>query len=378
MSKDDKTPPENSAESKDPKDSKVTGNGASEDKKKEPSGSASKSTSMSGGKSVEKDGNSEADSAAKSVSEEQGEDADGVVAGAKGSSRSKDKAEKDPKAEPKKETSEDEKSFKFSKSSKDKKKSGDDGDVDAAGAEEKDGAKTAGGKGSTKRGGVPPWVAVLSVVILVVGLAGAVWQAIGYFQDRSDKNAAALRDEVIDVASQVVVNSLSFSADTIDEDQERLREGSTGEFLAQQDEYAEQIKQTVMDQGATTSAQISNSALSDINEDAGTATVLLVYTAQSEREELPPVSGRQAARVELIREGDQWKVAELVAIGSQVPVGESSEGVQELDDVTGGAGVDTSEKPDSDADGGAGAGGGDSDSDASPTSGAAATTAGGN
>lgn len=336
MSKDDKSPPENSADPKDskdstdPKDSKDTAAGAAKDTGNPPSKRESEATSTSSSKEAKK-----------------------------------------------------------SEESKKSKDSGED-----AGADREDGgdASTAGGEGAKKRGGVPAWVAVLSVVILVIGVAGAVWQAIGYFQDRSDKNAAALRDEVIDVASQVVVNSLSFSADTIDEDQERLREGSTGEFLAQQDEYAEQIKQTVVDQGATTSAQISNSALSDIDEDTGTATVLLVYTAQSEREELPPVSGRQAARVELIREGDQWKVAELVAIGAQVPVGESSEGVQQLDDVTGGAraGEDSGAGEDADAtsesdaasDSGSGSASGDDgedgDDDASPTSGAAATTAGGN
>lgn len=257
-------------------------------------------------------------------------------------------------------------------------------------------AKDVKDEDARKKSGAPKWLAVLSVVILVIGVAGAVWQGIGYFQDRSAKNAASLRDEVIDVASQVVVNSLSFSADTIDEDQERLRADSTGEFLKQQDEYAEQIKQTVTDQGATTSAQISNSALVDLNEDTGTATVLLVYTAQSEREELPPVSGRQAARVELVREGEDWKVAEMVAIGSQVPVGESSESVQQLDDVTGagedgtgsgeGSGNASDDGADADstagADAGAGnssrSGEGDRDADASPTSGAAATTAGGN
>jgi Mce-associated membrane protein len=337
VSKDDKTPPENSADpkdskdSKDPKDSKDTATGSAKDTGNPPSKRESEAASTSSSKEAKK-----------------------------------------------------------SEASKKSKDSGHDVGENRENREDGGDASSAGGEGAKKRGGVPAWVAVLSVVILVIGVAGAVWQAIGYFQDRSDKNAAALRDEVIDVASQVVVNSLSFSADTIDEDQERLREGSTGEFLAQQDEYAEQIKQTVVDQGATTSAQISNSALSDIDEDTGTATVLLVYTAQSEREELPPVSGRQAARVELIREGDQWKVAELVAIGAQVPVGESSEGVQQLDNVTGGAGggedSDAGEGADaaseSDADSGSGSASGDDgedgDDDASPTSGAAATTAGGN
>lgn len=344
MSKDDKTPPDNSADSKDTIDSEDTGTGTSADKStSKDEGSKSASSKSTDSKSTD----------------------------------SKDETDKNEGS--KSETK---------KSGTAKKSRTEDGDDDPSAA----------GEDAEKTRGAPKWLAVLSVVILVIGVAGAVWQGIGYFQDRSAKNAASLRDEVIDVASQVVVNSLSFSADTIDEDQERLRADSTGEFLKQQDEYAEQIKQTVTEQGATTSAQISNSALADLNEDTGTASVLLVYTAQSEREELPPVSGRQAARVELIREGEDWKVAELVPIGSQVPVGESSESVQQLDDVTGagedatGSGGESGTESDDDADadstadadsgaGSEGAGGSDeddSDADASPTSGAAATTAGGN
>ncbi|HJE89494.1 MAG TPA: hypothetical protein K8V11_00600 [Dietzia timorensis] len=337
MSKDDKTPPENSAESKDPTDPKGTGTGTS----------AEKATSKDESSKSENPKTTDSQSETANVEASKNETA---------------------------------------KAGKSQKSKLEDSDDDA----------TADGEEARKKRGAPRWFAVLSVVILVIGVAGAVWQGIGYFQDRGDKQAASLRDEVIDVASQVVVNSLSFSADTIDEDQERLRADSTGEFLKQQDEYAEQIKQTVTEQGATTSAQISNAALADINEETGTATVLLVYTAQSEREELPPVSGRQAAKVELIREGDDWKVAELVAIGAQVPVGESSESVQQLDDVTGagegaagsgeGSGSASGDKGSADstadAESGAGkdgrSGKGDSDADASPTSGAAATTAGGN
>lgn len=337
MSKDDKTPPDTSADSKDTTDPEGAGTGTSGDKV------TSKGDSSKSENATTTDSKSET-AKTETVKEE----------------TAKAKTAKESKSE-------------------------DRGDEPAA-----------DGEAARTTRGAPRWLAVLSVVILVIGVAGAVWQGIGYFQDRGDKQAASLRDEVIDVASQVVVNSLSFSADTIDEDQERLRADSTGEFLKQQDEYAEQIKQTVTEQGATTSAQISNAALADLNEDTGTASVLLVYTAQSEREKLPPVSGRQAARVELVREGDDWKVAELVAIGAQVPVGESSESVQQLDDVTGSGGNDKGSgqgsrtasddgaAADSTADAKPGAGNssrsgeGDRSSGASPASGAAATTAGGN
>ena len=356
MSKDDKTPPENSANSKDPKDPKDAGSGTSKDTGN--SKAAETSTNSTAGE--KKPGSAKSESKA-IVSDKDG-DKDSV--GEKASAKTE-------------EAKTDKKSAKSAASDK---------------SEDGDSGKSESGTGKKARRGAPKWVAVASVVILVIGVAAAVWQAIGYFQDRSDKNAAALRDEVIDVASQVVVNSLSLSADTIDEDQERLRADSTGEFLRQQDEYAAEIKETVTDQGATTSAQVSNAALSEINDDAGTATVLLVYTAQSERKELPPVSGRQAARVELVREGDDWKVADMVPIGAQVPVGESSDSVQQLGDPTGAAagGADSDSDSDSNSDSGAatgddkGTGSADSsseksrDADASPTTGASATTAGGN
>lgn len=208
----------------------------------------------------------------------------------------------------------------------------------AAAATAYDGASPSG-----KRKGAPAWLAVASVVILVAGLAAVIWQGTEYYHARQDQKLSESRDEVLDVASQVVINSMSFSKDTVDDDMARLREDSTGAFLSQQDEYADQIKQTITDQGATTRAEVSNSAVSAIDLDLGTATVVMVYTATSERKDLPGVSGRQAARVELQREDDRWKVSDLVPVGSQVPVGDSSQSVQDL------GGADPSATPSSGA-----------------------------
>lgn len=212
--------------------------------------------------------------------------------------------------------------------------------AEAAGKAEDAEAGSAAGEANAepkKKGRALPWLAAASVVILAAGIAGVVWKGIEYSHARQEQHMSEVRDQVLDVASQVVINSMSFTKDTVEQDQQRLREDSTGAFLAQQDEYADQIKQKITEQSATTKAEVSNAALTAVDDDLGTATVVLIYTASSERKDMPGVSGRQAARVELQREDDRWKVADLVPVGVQVPVGDSSQSVQELNGAQSGA-----------------------------------------
>lgn len=215
---------------------------------------------------------------------------------------------------------------------------GTDRDGEAAGDDGTDvwtEGETTGTAGRTA--GRVPTLLALGALVLVVGL---VLLGVGWAHGRqADRRVAQDRDDAVNVASQVLVNAYSFDHRDVDGAFERLRADTTGEFRAQQDQYHEDVKKQVVEQKAVTRATVGNAAVEEFDHDAGTAKVLFVFTAQSEREKLPSVTARQAAVVGLQREDDRWKVATLTPVGVIVPVGESSGAV------TGDAGQPAAPKP---------------------------------
>ena len=175
---------------------------------------------------------------------------------------------------------------------------------------------------------------LLPVVAALVLVAGLVVLTLGVLHSRDAETTARQRDAAVDAASQVLVNAYSFDYRDVDSAMDALREASTGEFLDQQQQWSTEVKDRVEQQKAVTSATIGNAAVEEFDADAGTAKVLFVFTARSERAELPPVTGRQAAVVHVVRIDDSWKVSQIVPVGVVVPVGESSASVRDLQDPT--------------------------------------------
>ena len=175
---------------------------------------------------------------------------------------------------------------------------------------------------------------LLPVVSALILVAGLVVLGLGVAHSRGVERTARDRDAAVDVASQVLINAYSFDYRDVDSALDTLREASTGEFLDQQQQWSTEVKDRVVEQKAVTSATIGNAAVEEFDDDAGTAKVLFVFTARSERAELPPVTGRQAAVVHVTRIDDSWKVSQIVPVGVVVPVGESSASVRDLQDPT--------------------------------------------
>jgi len=219
----------------------------------------------------------------------------------------------------------------------------------------------AGGAGA--RAGVPRWLYVVAPLVLVVGLALAVVGWMLYSDARAESDVAAQRDEVTDVASQVIINAFSFDHRNVDQSLENLSGVSTGDFLAEQEQWSAEVRDRVVEQKAVTTATVSNTAVSTLDLDAGEASVLVVFTAHSEREGQDTITGRQAMRVDLLREEDAWKASAVEQVGVTVPVGESSRSVQELQDPAAGA------EPDEDTDPAGDAGGADEPTEPAPSRG---------
>lgn len=204
---------------------------------------------------------------------------------------------------------------------------GGSGSVAAMGSQVTDGgARRPGGTGT-----VPRWLVVLAVSILVAGLATLVVSGVRYTQARAAQEVATEREAASDVAAQVIINAFSFDHRNVDESLEQLAEASAGEFLAEQEQWADDVRTRVVEQKAVTTATVSHTAVETLDLEAGDAAVLVVFTAHSEREGQDDITGRQAMRVDLTREDGTWKADAVNQVGVTVPVGESGRSVEELD-----------------------------------------------
>ncbi|MBB1024762.1 hypothetical protein G6019_10065 [Dietzia sp. DQ12-76] len=178
---------------------------------------------------------------------------------------------------------------------------------------------------------VPTWLVVVSVLVLVAGLATLAVSGVRYAEARSAQNVATERDAVSEVASQVIINAFSFDHRNVDDSLRMLAEASTGDFLVEQEQWSEDVRTRVIEQKAVTTATVSHTAVEELDLDEGTAAVLVVFTAHSEREGQEDITGRQAMRVDLTRVDDEWKANAVNQVGVTVPVGSSSQSVQGLE-----------------------------------------------
>lgn len=189
------------------------------------------------------------------------------------------------------------------------------------------------GAGPESAGGssVPRWLAAVAVIVLVAGLAVLGVFGWRYADARSAQNIATERDQVADVASQVIINAFSFDHQNVDSSLDDLAAASTGDFLNEQEQWAEDVRSRVVEQKAVTTATVGHTAVEELDTDAGEAAVLVVFTAHSEREGEEDITGRQAMRVDLTRVDGEWKANAVNQVGVTVPVGQSSQSVQDLE-----------------------------------------------
>lgn len=191
--------------------------------------------------------------------------------------------------------------------------------------------ETTEGTGARGDTGAPRWLALVALIVLVVGLTLLGVFGWRYAEARSAQEAATQRDEVTDVASQVIINAFSFDYRNVDDSLEQLATASTGDFLTEQEQWAEDVRTRVVEQKAVTTATVGHTAVAELDTEAGQAAVLVVFTAHSEREGQEDITGRQAMRVDLERVDGSWKANAVNQVGVTVPVGTSSQSVQDLE-----------------------------------------------
>lgn len=167
-------------------------------------------------------------------------------------------------------------------------------------------------------------IAIAVVAVLAVVAAGAAaWYGVAWLRaaNAPAQDTAAMRDEVLRDARQVILNLEAIDYRTLDADLARWESSVTGplleDFRASRDRYAEQVRTTQ----AKAEATIVDAAVTDLNPTAGTADVLvfvnLTTIEHQDGQETGRAEKRQRIKLELTRTDDGWKAAQAGPVGAQ-------------------------------------------------------------
>lgn len=160
--------------------------------------------------------------------------------------------------------------------------------------------------------------AVLAVIAFVV----AGWFGVAWYRAAHDDSLArgVARDAVLQDAQQTVIN-----LNTVDH--RRVQEGLTlweqsaagsllGEVQANRDKYV----RAITDSKTTTTARVIDGAVAALNEDSGTARVLVGVDVTSQFDGGGASCVRRRIQLDMRRDGDAWKIDKLTPVGDAIPL----------------------------------------------------------
>jgi Mce-associated membrane protein len=148
-------------------------------------------------------------------------------------------------------------------------------------------------------------------VLLVVTLAGLVVAAVAL---RQQKTRADTRSAVMQSARQTTLDFTTYKYQTWDADAQRVLDGATGPFKEEFAGALASVKTEVVAGKATSTGEILEAAVQSMDVDS--AQVLVVADAVVTNTAADTARRRHyRMKLELVREGDRWLVADLQAVG---------------------------------------------------------------
>ncbi|MQA10054.1 MAG: hypothetical protein GEU98_16165 [Pseudonocardiaceae bacterium] len=159
-------------------------------------------------------------------------------------------------------------------------------------------------------------MAILAFAAVFVGWAG--WSWISASNDDSLEYASA-RDEVLRAGRQHVIELTTLDHDNVDKGIARWLASSTG---ALRDELAStdaKTKKSLREAKTVANGKVLDAAVTELDLDAGTATMLASVEITVSEQGSEPTSQRNRFTVQLARTDGGWKLSAL----DQVPVGNS-------------------------------------------------------
>jgi Mce-associated membrane protein len=154
---------------------------------------------------------------------------------------------------------------------------------------------------------------VVSVVLAVLTFGYAAYSGVAWYSasHSSESAFAATRDDALRSGQVGITNFLTLDYRKVDEDLQRWLNSSTGELRAEIDKDKDSRKKQLVDAKSVTSSKVLDSAITELDDRAGTASMIAVVEST-----VTPDNGQQVTKInryltKLTRTEDGWKLSQL-------------------------------------------------------------------
>ena len=154
---------------------------------------------------------------------------------------------------------------------------------------------------------------VVAVVLAVLTFGYAAYFGVAWYSasHSSESQFAATRDEALRSGQVGITNFLTLDYKKVDEDLQRWLNSSTGELRAEIDKDKDSRKKQLVDAKSVTSSKVLDSAITELDDRAGTASMIAVVEST-----VTPSDGKQVTKInryltKLTRTDDGWKLSQL-------------------------------------------------------------------
>lgn len=175
--------------------------------------------------------------------------------------------------------------------------------------------------GSADGAALPGWrraalPAIAAVCVIAAALAvffGTSWALAA--RDPSIAVAAG-RDQALQSGRQEIINLNTLDYRSVDQGLNLWEASSTGAFLQELQQYRAPTESSVTKAKTATTARVTDAAISQLDTQAGKATMLAVVNVTVTPDGQQPVQKVERYQAELTRAGPQWKISALNQVQS--------------------------------------------------------------
>ncbi|QUQ70616.1 hypothetical protein [Kutzneria sp. CA-103260] len=171
--------------------------------------------------------------------------------------------------------------------------------------------------------GTSRWQGALSAVAAVLLLAALIFcgvSLVGWLGASGDESVqfAGTRDDVLRVGKQELINFYTLDYKNPDASFDRLVQSSTGDLATAIKQGEATWKKQLTDQKSSSTAKVLDAAVTELDDRAGTATVVAIVEV-----DVTPDNGKPANRlpmqIQLSRTDQGWKLSQAgsIVLGSQ-------------------------------------------------------------
>jgi Mce-associated membrane protein len=158
---------------------------------------------------------------------------------------------------------------------------------------------------------------VVVAVLAVVAFAVASWFGASWYQAVHDPflTKGMARDAVLQDARQTMVNLNTIDYQRVQDGLTLWEQSSAGSLLGEMRANRANYARAITDSKTTTTARVIDAAVAALDEDSGTARVLLGVDVTSTSDSDGANCVRRRIQLDMHRDSDAWKVGKLEPIG---------------------------------------------------------------